>query len=65
MGELERLRNDGDIEPKETGRWATTFTRVQCWGGIRIGSVDIRRLPRHEPPRRCGKRCELHDLGVV
>ncbi len=25
VGELERLRNDADIELKETGRWATTF----------------------------------------
>jgi hypothetical protein len=32
VGELERLRNDADIELKETGRWATTFTRIQCWG---------------------------------
>jgi hypothetical protein len=30
--ESERLRNDADIELKETGRWATTFTRIQCWG---------------------------------
>jgi hypothetical protein len=32
VGELERLRNDVDIELKETGRWVTTFTRIQCWG---------------------------------
>ena len=32
MSELERLRNDVDIELKETGRWVTTFTRIQCWG---------------------------------
>jgi hypothetical protein len=32
MGELERPRNDADIELKETGRRATTFTRIQCWG---------------------------------
>ena len=32
VGELERLRNDADIELKETGRWATTFTQIQCWG---------------------------------
>jgi hypothetical protein len=31
-GRLERLRNDADIELKETGRWATTFTRIQCSG---------------------------------
>jgi len=31
VGELERLRNDADIE-QETGRWATTFTQIQCWG---------------------------------
>ena len=30
--ESERLRNDADIELKATGRWATTFTRIQCWG---------------------------------
>jgi hypothetical protein len=34
VGELERLRNDVDIELKETGRWVTAFTRIQCLGGI-------------------------------
>ena len=53
MGELERLRNDADIELKETGRWATTFTQIQCWG-MRIGPVDIDVPPRCEPPGKCG-----------
>jgi ubiquinone/menaquinone biosynthesis C-methylase UbiE len=31
-GELERLRNDADVELKEPGRWGTTFTLIQSWG---------------------------------
>jgi hypothetical protein len=34
VGELERLRNDVDIELKETGRCVTTLTRIQSSGGI-------------------------------
>jgi hypothetical protein len=30
VGELERLRNDVDIELKEAGCWVTPFTRIQC-----------------------------------
>jgi SAM-dependent methyltransferase len=30
--ELERLRNQAEIELKEPGRWGTTFTLLQCWG---------------------------------
>jgi hypothetical protein len=30
--ELERLRNDADVELKEPGRWGTTFTLIQSWG---------------------------------
>lgn len=31
-GDLERLRNDAEVELKEPGRWGTTFTLLQCWG---------------------------------
>jgi hypothetical protein len=31
-GELERLRNDGEVELNEPGRWGTTFTLIQSWG---------------------------------
>jgi SAM-dependent methyltransferase len=31
-GELEQLRNDGEAELQEPGRWGTTFTLLQCWG---------------------------------
>jgi hypothetical protein len=31
-GELERLRNDAEVELKEPGRWGTTFTLLQAWG---------------------------------
>ena len=34
-GELERLRNDAEVELKEPGRWGTTFTLIQSWGGGR------------------------------
>ena len=30
--ELEQLRQDGDAELEEPGRWGTTFMLVQCWG---------------------------------
>ncbi len=30
--ELEQLRNDGEAELEEPGRWGTTFMLVQCWG---------------------------------
>jgi hypothetical protein len=30
--ELERLRNAGEAELEEPGRWGTTFTLLQCWG---------------------------------
>ena len=33
VGELEWLRNDADIELKETGRWATTCTRSSAGAG--------------------------------
>jgi SAM-dependent methyltransferase len=32
--ELERLRNEGEIELQEPGRWGTTFTLLQCWGRV-------------------------------
>jgi SAM-dependent methyltransferase len=31
-GDLEQLRNDGEAELKEPGRWGTTFTLIQSWG---------------------------------
>jgi SAM-dependent methyltransferase len=30
--ELEQLRNEGEAELQEPGRWGTTFMLVQCWG---------------------------------
>jgi SAM-dependent methyltransferase len=30
--ELETLRDQGEVELQEPGRWGTTFTLVQCWG---------------------------------
>jgi SAM-dependent methyltransferase len=30
--ELVGLRNEGEIELQEPGRWGTTFTLLQCWG---------------------------------
>jgi SAM-dependent methyltransferase len=30
--ELEGLRNQGEAELREPGRWGTTFTLLQCWG---------------------------------
>jgi SAM-dependent methyltransferase len=30
--ELERLRQQGEAELAEPGRWGTTFTLLQCWG---------------------------------
>jgi hypothetical protein len=30
--ELGRLRNEGELELKEPGRWGTTFTLLQSWG---------------------------------
>ena len=30
--ELERLRQHGEAELAEPGRWGTTFTLLQCWG---------------------------------
>jgi SAM-dependent methyltransferase len=32
--ELEQLRNDGEAELQEPGRWGTTFTLLQCWGRL-------------------------------
>jgi SAM-dependent methyltransferase len=32
--ELERLRNESEIELQEPGRWGTTFTLLQCWGRV-------------------------------
>jgi SAM-dependent methyltransferase len=34
--ELERLRNEGEIELQEPGRWGTTFTLLQCWGRVEV-----------------------------
>jgi SAM-dependent methyltransferase len=31
--ELEDLRKQGEAELQEPGRWGTTFTLLQCWGG--------------------------------
>jgi SAM-dependent methyltransferase len=31
VGELERLRNEGEVELAEPGRWGTTFTLIQSW----------------------------------
>jgi SAM-dependent methyltransferase len=30
--ELDELRNEGEAELQEPGRWGTTFTLLQCWG---------------------------------
>jgi SAM-dependent methyltransferase len=30
--ELQELRNEGEEELQEPGRWGTTFTLLQCWG---------------------------------
>jgi hypothetical protein len=30
--ELDRLRNEANVELKEHGRWGTTFTLIQSWG---------------------------------
>jgi ubiquinone/menaquinone biosynthesis C-methylase UbiE len=30
--ELAQLRNEGEAELRESGRWGTTFTFLQCWG---------------------------------
>jgi hypothetical protein len=30
--ELEGLRQQGEAELQEPGRWGTTFTLLQCWG---------------------------------
>jgi hypothetical protein len=30
--ELADLRERGEAELREPGRWGTTFTLVQCWG---------------------------------
>jgi hypothetical protein len=46
--------NDADIELKETGRRATTFTMIQSWGGIRIGPVDIDVLRDTSLQGKCG-----------
>jgi SAM-dependent methyltransferase len=32
--ELEKLRNEGEAELQEPGRWGTTFTLLQCWGAV-------------------------------
>ena len=32
--ELERLRQEGEVELQEPGRWGTTFTLLQCWGRV-------------------------------
>ena len=32
--DLEQLRNDGEAELKEPGRWGTTFMLLQCWGKL-------------------------------
>jgi SAM-dependent methyltransferase len=32
--ELQRLRNEGEVELQEPGRWGTTFTLLQCWGRV-------------------------------
>jgi SAM-dependent methyltransferase len=33
--ELDGLRAQGEAELQEPGRWGTTFTLLQCWGGTR------------------------------
>jgi SAM-dependent methyltransferase len=33
--ELEGLRNEGELELQEPGRWGTTFTLLQCWGRVK------------------------------
>jgi SAM-dependent methyltransferase len=33
--ELEGLRNEGESELQEPGRWGTTFTLLQCWGRVK------------------------------
>ena len=30
--ELQELRQQGEAELQESGRWGTTFTLIQCWG---------------------------------
>jgi SAM-dependent methyltransferase len=32
--ELEQLREEGEAELQEPGRWGTTFTMLQCWGRV-------------------------------
>ena len=32
--ELDELRNQGEAELQEPGRWGTTFTLLQCWGRL-------------------------------
>jgi SAM-dependent methyltransferase len=32
--ELQELRDQGEAELKEPGRWGTTFTLLQCWGRL-------------------------------
>jgi ubiquinone/menaquinone biosynthesis C-methylase UbiE len=33
-GELQQLRDQGEAELREPGRWGTTFTLLQCWGRL-------------------------------
>ena len=33
-GELQQLRDQGEAEFQEPGRWGTTFTLLQCWGRL-------------------------------
>jgi SAM-dependent methyltransferase len=32
--ELQELRDQGEVELQEPGRWGTTFTLLQCWGRL-------------------------------
>ena len=32
--ELQMLREKGEAELQEPGRWGTTFTLLQCWGRL-------------------------------
>jgi hypothetical protein len=70
VGALERLRNDVDIELKETDRWVTTFIRIQCWGrdkrrlarGARVQSPAESSVTRSPKGVRVGEYVRLAEL---
>ena len=44
--ELATLRDRGEAELREPGRWGTTFTLLQCWGPVPGGRPSSRRRER-------------------